>query len=915
MKSLSPERFARLDQLLEQALECSAAERAKLLAELRDRDPTDAADLERLIEQSQRADSLLDAQPWARLEPKLAAQHEPGDQLGRYRLQRLLGRGGMGEVWLAHNDAGVAVALKLIRSELSRAVLADRLRRERDILMRLNDPAIARLLDSGLSESGEPYLALEYVEGEPLLHAADRARLDLRGRVRWMQAIAAAVAAAQAQLVIHRDIKPANILIDRQGQPKLLDFGIAKLLDASGLGHSTELTEASGRAMTPGYAAPEQWRGEPVTTATDVYALGVVLHELLLGQRPERVGEGWVAASQLARRAVDPTVRERRRELRGDLDAVLARALAVEPKQRYSNAQALADELEAFLVGRPVRAREGLWWDRLGKLIARHRVASAAIGLGLLAASAGAYSAWQQSLAAHREAARAAYVQRFLEDLFGNDLPGAPRDELPSTAELLARGIEQALADQSAEPGARLSLLLSLARIQQGQRDWAGASISFAGARALLPEVPDAPTWQDAAIAAEEALSQSQLQPGPQTIEALEAAINRAQAAGAPQAWQIRKALDLISAQVDLDRDEAARDQAARLLQQIEVVPVPVATRLTVLTEAVVAYSFDQIYRPEAETYARQALALAAAEFGENHAETAYAAMRVAGVLRIKGDIAAALAEVQRATAVARRVYPPQHPQLARILEEHARILGRHAPDADVIPLWREVVAIRTKAYGADSYAVARTRVFLANRLNRQAQYTEAAEQAMAAATVLRREVGTSHPFYLDVLSYAATALTQLNRRADALALLPSVEAELPADLPETNRWRFLGLIEARLHLEPDPNAIALFVQRLADERATPRPVAHLCLSTAALALEHGLTGIALRALDAAEARIAADDPTQLGEVARLLRLLASTPRDVDAIRAARVVVAARRGQTYFAVRLADRVLARAGST
>lgn len=904
-------RMRRLDELLDVALDGSPEERSALLKTIDGEDPTLALELKQLLAAAEKDDPLLDGKPWARLEPQLGTSHAAGDAIGPYRLQRLLGTGGMGEVWLAHNEAGIDVALKLIRSHLSQAVLSERLRRERDILMRLKHPNIARLLDSGLSVVGEPYLIIEYVDGQPLLDAAHAAGIDVRGRVRWMHAICEAVAAAQAQLVIHRDIKPANVLVDRTGLPKLLDFGIAKLLDSSGFGGSTELTHALGGALTPAYAAPEQLRGEPVSTASDVYALGVVLHELLVQQRPQRDGENLLAPSRVALRASDPSVRQRARELRGDLDAILERALQTDPAQRYPNAQSLAEELIAWLEGQPVRAREGAAY-RLVKLIARNRVASIAIALGLIASTVGAIGAWQQSHIARREAQRAAYVQSFLEDLFANELPGAPRDELPSTAELLERGTQQALADLDAEPGARLSLLLSLARIQVGQRQWAAAKRSFEAARALLPEITDAEAWRGAAIDADLATVQTQLEPGDHMrgVDALQSAVAQARAQGAPDDWLIGKLMELIAANVDSNRGDTARAQADELLVLVARFAPGSDREISALTQAVVAYSHDQIFRPQAEAHARRALELASALFGEEHAETAYASMRVAGVLRIKGDIAAALPFSERAASVARRAYPAEHPQLARILEELARIRIRSDPNADTTALWREVLAIREHVYGLHSFAAARSRAFLATSLIRTQRYSEAAAEALRAVSDLKREVGPMHPAYLDAVSYAVTALTEEGRSAEALALLPAYDAHPPKEIAGPSRWRFFELVAARLRLEPNAVALQRLIGVLAAESHAPRDVASLCLSIAAMAIEQQAFDSARAALDAANTRIAKDDSTKLSEIAALLSAFVDGPKVNRAdLRAARDIVAARRGDRHYAVRLADNIL------
>lgn len=938
-------RMQALDHLLEQALSLEAAQRETFLRSVQARDPEVAVQLKQLLSAAQREDPLLDGVHWGRLATEYAHCHHAGERIGNYRLQRQLGVGGMGEVWLAQLEsaelpavdvglataatadkqvAAVPVALKLIRSTLSRAVLGERLRRERDILMRLSHPGIARLLDSGISSEGEPYLVLEYVQGQPLLDYAAQLKLDLRGRLQLFAQICAAVAAAQARLIVHRDIKPQNVLVTADGQAKLLDFGIAKLLHDSHLGSSSELTKQLGSALTPAYAAPEQLRAEPVTTATDVYSLGVLLHELLLGQRPQRAGPqaDLTQPSRLARRgarAVGLDLREQ--ALRGDLDCLLQRALADAPTARYASAQALANDVEAWLAARPLQARPDTLRYRVGKLLARHPFASASVTAALAAVLLASAVAWQQSRVAQREAARAAYVHSFLEALFSNDLPGAPRDQLPTTAELLRRGSAQALADDGAEPGARLALLLALARIQLAQREFEGAKLSLQTAATILPAVSDAPRWQQAAIAAELADINPRQLPGQrqQGVEALRVAIAQAQSQNAPAEWLAGALSNLANSQIDLDQGEAARRSVQQAMALLARTPeAKVSLRLSVLTQAVAAHTFDQQFRPIAEDYARSALALAEQNFAPQHAEIAYASMRLALVLRIKGDLQAAQTEVQRAVDIARVAYPENHPQLARILEEAARIALRLNQPEKGVALWREVLAIRRVQLGQtataeDDYAVLRTEAFLASALLRVADFEQAAALALHAQRGLGRSVGSVHPLWLDVTSYAAKALIELNRAAEARQILPLPDAAVPAEITPTTRWRFLELqLIASTLAAPSERVTALtaVIARINAESVAPKENALLLLNAAAAALDLQASALAQEALNASERRLAGNDPTHLMEIHRLLSLLAANKIDAAAVRAARDVVQQRRGGLHFAVRVADHWLA-----
>lgn len=332
----------------------------------------------------------------------------PGDQIGPWQLVRPLGRGGMGTVWLAQRADGHfqrVVALKLISAGLESEAIESRFLRERQILASLNHPNIAKLLDGGMAPDGRPYFVLEYVDGLPITQHCDQRRLGVVDRLRLFLQVCRAVAHAHQRLVVHRDLKPSNILVTGERMVQLLDFGIAKLLhpDVRGM---AELTRPEDQAMTPRYAAPEQIRNETITTATDIYALGVLLFELLTGELPygmsDQAGHALERAilEQEPRRPCatlsDPAnlrvaahasergaeLGELSRQLEGDLETVVLKALKKQPADRYPSVEALAKDLEAYLDGKPVSAQPDSWRYRLGKFVGRHR---AAVALGSLA--------------------------------------------------------------------------------------------------------------------------------------------------------------------------------------------------------------------------------------------------------------------------------------------------------------------------------------------------------------------------------------------------------------------------------------------------------------------------------------------------------------------------------------------------
>ncbi len=368
--------WAAVSPHLDQALELDPAERDAWLAALARCDPALAAELRELLalRDANHASGFMERSP-LRNEELLG-----GQQIGPYTLERLLGRGGMGSVWLAQRSDGKfegTVAIKLLdRRGLGRDA-AEQIRHEASLLARLSHPHIARLFDAGVRESGQPYLILEYVAGERIDRYCASRQLPLSARLRLFLGVLDAVAHAHGQLVVHRDLKPSNVLVTTDGVVKLLDFGVAALQPPREA-QSSSVAE-SAQALTPGYAAPEQLRGEPVSTASDVYALGVLLHVLVTDQHP--FGSGDATPTELIRATLtgDPPVASsriapaaERRRVRGDLDAIIARALSAEPARRYATATDFAADIRAFLENFPVRARPATRRYVIHKFAQRH---------------------------------------------------------------------------------------------------------------------------------------------------------------------------------------------------------------------------------------------------------------------------------------------------------------------------------------------------------------------------------------------------------------------------------------------------------------------------------------------------------------------------------------------------------------
>ena len=368
------ERWRLVSPHLDQALELFGQARQRYLTDLASEDPALAADLALLLgeERALRNENYLehDAQD---LFPQ---PYLMGQVFGAYALIEPLGAGGMGSVWLARRNDGHfegTVAVKILSAALLGVAGASRFRREGTILARLKHPHIAQLIDAGVSEAGQPFLVLEYVEGEPIDRWCDNRALDVPSRIRLFLDVLAAVAHAHSNLVVHRDLKPSNVMVSKEGRVKLLDFGIAKLLEGDGA--PTQLTRELGCGFTPAFAAPEQITGESVTTATDVYALGALLYLLLAGRHP--LGKPGASPVDLLRAIVETEpdrlsdVAHDSRELRGALDTIIAKALKKRPAERYASVDALAEDLRRHLAGEPILARPDSLAYRTRKLVRR----------------------------------------------------------------------------------------------------------------------------------------------------------------------------------------------------------------------------------------------------------------------------------------------------------------------------------------------------------------------------------------------------------------------------------------------------------------------------------------------------------------------------------------------------------------
>lgn len=489
---MTKETWGLVERAFEEALALSGDDRQKFVDEFSAEHSEAAEQLVRLLEADAQDDSLISNPVRSSLQLLHASTEDPwlGRQIDAWKITRRIADGGMGSVFLAKRTDGqydLEAALKVMGSQLVSAGAVARFRAERQILANLNHPGIARLIDGGSTEDGLPYLVMEYVDGVPIDRYCDENKLAIAARLRLFAKVCEAVDFAHRNLIIHRDLKPANILVDVTGNPRLLDFGIAKLLEQGALNQTMAITRESARVMTPEFASPEQVRGEPVAVATDVYSLGVLLYRLLCGRRPYHVRSDM--PSELARAIVEDepsrpstalvtqdeaevasetisasrhtTLHRLRNRLRGDLDNIALKALRKEPERRYASARAFADDIDRFLGHQPVAARPDSLAYRARKFVRRNRtgVAVAAAIVAVIAVSV--YQVVEQRNRAELAAAQSQQVTSFLANLFASASPGNSAGETITAADLLEQGIADIdrLNDQPVVQGRLLHIM------------------------------------------------------------------------------------------------------------------------------------------------------------------------------------------------------------------------------------------------------------------------------------------------------------------------------------------------------------------------------------------------------------------------------------------------------------------------
>jgi serine/threonine-protein kinase len=707
-----------------------------------------------------------------------------GQSIGGFRIVSRLGQGGSSVVFAAQRDvAGAAqqVALKLLRTGLFSADAQRRFRREQAILAGLCHPHIARLIDAGVSSAGIPYIAMERIDGRPLVADARERQLDLRERLRLLVAVALAVDAAHRALVVHRDLKPDNILVDREGRVKVLDFGIAKLLDTE------DSTQTQHIALTPGYAAPEQYRPGALTTAVDVYALGVIGAELVIDARlgPDgRVSRGPEADAQ----------RRRWQALDADLATLLRTALAEDPARRYASARHFADDIERYLAHEPIAAHPPSRSYRARKFIARHRI-GVGVGVAMFAMLLGAFVlVLSQRDLARQQAARADSMRDFMFAAFADAEPGPAREGPATVLDAVRRALTASEAEPNAEPGARLELRLRLAQVLQRQGD-------LEGARVLFEEVRDAASerWGRAypvAIEAATHVIQNSMARG-------EYAQARAQLDALPPADEdLLQQVDWLSMSAVLasrvrDVERALRDgEMAMALAREHGDPELIRVTLNDWGVVLVAANRDEAAIAAYE----ELLALNRKRFGERHQRIANVQAALARAYRRTGDLGRAERAARAAVEIDRAVYPGDDRHAAVNLNALMLVLRERGDLDGALVVAREALRINLAALGEGHPDTTLARYGVGNLLMMREDYAEAAPLLGQCVADNARDFGPAHWRTVAARAQHGYTLGMLGSTQAGVAALEQAIAELRA-LPTGDPDRLCGAIEQRVRL------------------------------------------------------------------------------------------------------------------
>jgi eukaryotic-like serine/threonine-protein kinase len=829
--SFEPGRWTAARALFEELLDLPGTERSRRLAGLEDE--ALRADVERLLAADSDAGSFLESPALAvaggLLDGLLQEPETPlPDAIGPYRILSRLGRGGMGEVLLGERADGLyeqRVAIKLLRRGMDSDEVLVRFSRERRILARLEHPHIAHLLDGGATEDGRPYFVMELVEGEPITEYCRSRSLSVEERIRLVLDGCDAVSAAHRRLIVHRDLKPSNVLVTPGGDVKLLDFGIAKLLSRDETDPSETRTDL--RLLTPAYAAPEQLLGEPVTTATDVWALGALLYEMLTGTLPQkregRTGQELASAvsqdtverasARVAREPLAalpvaaPSEAERRkvrRRLRGDLDNILRMALRREPERRYGSAAALADDLRRHLAGRPVRARSDTVGYRLGKFVRRQKVAVAAGALILLTLLGGlAATAWQarraekNAVAAAASARRAEGVKEFLIGLFEVADPEQASGGAITASELLDQAGKRLETELASEPDIQADLLEAVARIDKGlgrlepAESLAKRSLEI---RERIFPPGDAAIGRSLATLGAVKMSKGELDAGEKELSR---ALPMLRAKEGPESLATARAQSdygqVLFWKGEVERAEKSERGVYETYRRV-LGDDHVLTALHLRNLGVLLDEIDRL--DESEKAYRDSQAVLTKRLGPEHASLGSSYANLAVLLGRRGKNQEAEALYKRSLEVRRKTLGPNHPMLGQTLQLSAVFYLNQGRLEESEAAYREALAL-FRAINPKHFEIGKCLNGFALIASRRGRHAEAEKTMIEVEALFREVLGEKHPFTWQIRGNRATQIALQGRLEEA----EGIQREVAGKLAELNGKDSGEAVDARSRL------------------------------------------------------------------------------------------------------------------
>jgi serine/threonine-protein kinase len=683
-----------------------------------------------------------------------------GARLGAWEVVNRVGAGGMGEVYLARRADGQyeqVAALKVLSLVAGGAVAGQRLVAERQILARLSHPSIARLIDGGVSDTGIPFLVMEYVPGERLTTYCAEHHLDLRARLSLFLVVCDAVRYAHEHLVVHRDLKPANIIVTPDGAPKLLDFGIAKLLDGDPTG---DTTQSGWRALTPDYASPEQLNGQPITTASDVYQLGVLLHELLVGRRPSRDSN----AELVPPSSFDSPLA---RQLRGDLDAILLKALRAEPAERYRGAAHFADDIARFIDGHPVHARPDSWAYRSRKFARRHSLSLMGTAAVFLLVLAFAIGTQRQSRRTAVERDRAEAVTDFIESVLGRASPNTAGRANESVRDVLDRGAARVQSELSGQPLVQARLLQVIGNVygEIGVRDSAVVMLTRAVHLLRQSAADRDPELATATRRLGLFLTQTgKFDSAATLLEEAERRLRRDVATGTARfasaltdlgySWQVHGRLGRA--------DSLLRE--ALMIQERDSVAAAGATLNNL--------GWIQISRgdmPAAEGYFRKSLAERLRLHGRNHVLVATSLESLGTALSRAGKFAEADSILSEAIELRQRIAPETRADIAGLIYSRAQIRRQQGRLAEAVPMLEQALTMRISDLGDDHFVTANSRNGLALAFEDLGRMAEAEALYRRALRTHQTHFGVDHlnPAFIEL--NLARLLARTESRLEAI--------------------------------------------------------------------------------------------------------------------------------------------------